>query len=106
MIASESARNWAYCLNLLKTCGKESVEPGKTVICCTPFKSDYMDGLIIRRSTVQFSSLYSFAVKVLSSCSLGFAAGCAAVAMPCRREAFHILGYALGAAFGPLNPKG
>ena len=36
----------------------------------------------------------------------GFAAGCEAVAVPCRKEAFHILGYALGAAFGPINPKG
>ena len=36
----------------------------------------------------------------------GFAAGCEAVAMPRRRDAFYILGYALGAAFGPINPKG
>jgi hypothetical protein len=39
-------------------------------------------------------------------CGFGFAAGCEAVAMPRRRGAFTFLGYALGAAFGPMNPKG
>ena len=36
----------------------------------------------------------------------GYAAGCEAVALPRRRGAFYLLGYALGAVFGPLNPKG
>jgi N-hydroxyarylamine O-acetyltransferase len=35
----------------------------------------------------------------------GLAAGCEAVAMPRRRGAFILLGYALRAAFGPINPR-
>jgi len=36
----------------------------------------------------------------------GFAAGSEAVAMPRRKVPFTFLGYALGAAFGRINPKG
>jgi hypothetical protein len=36
----------------------------------------------------------------------GYAAGCAAVAVPGGERTFRFLGYALGAAFGPTNPKG
>ena len=47
-----------------------------------------------------------FASKVMSHARFGFAAGCEAVAMPRRRQGFYILGYALGATFGPINSKG
>ena len=47
-----------------------------------------------------------FALKVRGRCGFGFAAGCEAVAMPRRKGGFCILGHALGAAFGPINPKG
>ena len=45
----------------------------------------------------------AFALKVVRWCGFGFAAGCAAVAMPRRRGAYIFLGYALGVAFGPIN---
>ena len=47
-----------------------------------------------------------FALKVLRCCGFGFAAGCEAVAMPAVGMPFTFLGYALGAAFGPINPMG
>ena len=47
----------------------------------------------------------SFASKVMGHLRFGLAAGCAAAAMPRRRCAFPLLGYALGAAFGPIDPE-
>ena len=44
--------------------------------------------------------------KVMGPFRFGFAAGCEAVAMPRCKRAFCVLGSALGAAFGPINPKG
>jgi hypothetical protein len=40
-------------------------------------------------------------LKVLGWRGFGFAAGCAAAAMPRRRDAFTFLGYTLGAALAP-----
>ena len=37
---------------------------------------------------------------------MGFAPGCEAVASPAVEVPFTFLGYALGAAFGPINSKG
>ena len=60
------------------------------------------------------NSLASLAYKLfgdhrcglLLSPSYGFAAGCEAVAMPAVEMPFTFLGYAPGAAFGPINPEG
>jgi len=44
-------------------------------------------------------SIGGFVLKVMSNVRFGFAAGCAAVALPRRRWCFDIWSYALGVAF-------
>jgi hypothetical protein len=49
--------------------------------------------------------LEGIASKVIDLVRFGFAAGCEAAALPRRRGAFYISGYALGLAYGPNGLK-
>ena len=48
-------------------------------------------------------NIFELSVGAQDNLSFGFAAGCEAVATPRHRCAIHVLGYALGAASGPIK---
>ena len=54
----------------------------------------------------KIASLTRFVLRVLSYVTFGFAAGCAAEALPRRRDTVRNLGYARGVASGRVSPQG